>query len=964
MPSFFVFLQAPCTNRIFLTNIMKKYTMNFKQTFCCICLSMIGTMAFAQRTLQGKVTNVNNEPLIDATILVKGTLIGTTTNADGRYNIYVPSGAATLIFSFTGYVSQEVNIGQKTVLNVTLSEGLELDNIVVVGSRNATRTKLETPVPVDIIPVSVVVNEVGQVDLNQILNYAAPSFQSNRQTVADGTDHIDPAQLRGLGPDQVLVLVNGKRRHTSSLVNINGTIGRGSVGTDLSAIPIAAIERVEILRDGAAAQYGSDAIAGVINIVLKKDAELVHANLATGINTAGDGAVTNLGLNYGFKLLDKGFFNISGDFNQRGATNRTSDYTGPIFKSAPSELVYQNEKVPELGNRTRMQADNDTLSKLGLTRKDFRMRVGNSQIRSMGVFFNAVYPLSINAEVYAFGGYNFKQGTAAGFYRLPNDTRVVKDIYPIGYLPEIHSVISDKAATLGVKGSLRGWNLDFANTYGQNQFLFQVENSLNASLLAASPTSFQCGGFSFAQNTTNFDVNRLFGNIQSGMNVAFGGEFRTENYQIIAGEEASYRNYGVVAAPDTLRNASGEITAIVPSTTRTLDRLGRPGGAQVFPGFRPENAVNRYRTNASAYLDVELDATDKWLIEGALRAESYSDFGATANIKAASRYKISTDLAVRGAISTGFRAPALQQRYFNNTSTQFDNRGIPSEIGTFSNDSRIARLLGIPKLKQETSRNLSLGITSRLTRQFDISADIYHIQIQNRIILTGQFEGGNIADILKSANASKAAFFTNAVDTRTTGLDIVADYNAKIPEGSVKVVLAANFNRNEVVKNGDGTPLIHATESLKNYLTTYFNREDQSRLETATPNMKVNLTVNFRQGKWSAMVRNVYFGSVQYVFPAATETDASKWVINTYSGKAESRDQTFGGKVVTDFSVARQLTTQMSFTLGANNVFNIYPDAQTHSENVSYGRFLYSRRVQQFGFNGAYWFGRFVVHIR
>ncbi|MEO0044060.1 MAG: hypothetical protein RL329_3508, partial [Bacteroidota bacterium] len=334
MPSFFVFLQAPCTNRIFLTNIMETYTMNFKQTLCCICLSMIGTMAFAQRTLQGKVTNVNNEPLIDATILVKGTLIGTTTNADGRYNIYVPSGAATLIFSFTGYVSQEVNIGQKTVLNVTLSEGLELDNIVVVGSRNATRTKLETPVPVDIIPVSVVVNEVGQVDLNQILNYAAPSFQSNRQTVADGTDHIDPAQLRGLGPDQVLVLVNGKRRHTSSLVNINGTIGRGSVGTDLSAIPIAAIERVEILRDGAAAQYGSDAIAGVINIVLKKDAELVHANLATGINTAGDGAVTNLGLNYGFKLLDKGFFNISGDFNQRGATNRTSDYTGPIFKSA------------------------------------------------------------------------------------------------------------------------------------------------------------------------------------------------------------------------------------------------------------------------------------------------------------------------------------------------------------------------------------------------------------------------------------------------------------------------------------------------------------------------------------------------------------------------------------------------------------------------------------------------------
>jgi iron complex outermembrane recepter protein len=948
----------------FFTQIMETCTMNFKQALLCFCLSMLGNMVMAQRTLQGKVTNVNSEPLIDATILVKGTLIGTTTNADGRYNIYVPSGASILTFSFTGYVSQEVNIGQKTVLNVTLTEGLELDNIVVVGSRNATRTKLETPVPVDIIPVSVVVNEVGQVDLNQILNYAAPSFQSNRQTVADGTDHIDPAQLRGLGPDQVLVLVNGKRRHTSSLVNINGTVGRGSVGTDLSAIPIAAIERVEILRDGAAAQYGSDAIAGVINIVLKKDAELIHANLATGIHTKGDGSVTNLGLNYGFKLLEKGFFNISGDFNQRGATNRTSDYTGPIFRTAPSELAYQTEKLAELGNRTRMQADDDTLAKLGLTRTDFRMRVGNSHIRSMGAFFNAAYPLSINAEVYAFGGYNFKQGTAAGFYRTPNDGRVVKEIYPMGFLPEIHSVVSDKAATLGLKGSLRGWNLDFANTYGQNTFLFQVENSLNASLLAASPTSFQCGGFSFAQNTTNFDVNRLFGGIRSGMNVAFGGEFRTENYQIIAGDEASYRNYGLVPAPDTVRDAHGVITAVVPSPTRTLDRLGRPGGAQVFPGFRPENAVNRYRTNASAYVDIELDASDKWLIEGALRAESYSDFGATANIKAASRYKISADLAIRGALSTGFRAPALQQRYFNNTSTQFDNRGIPSEIGTFSNDSRIARLLGIPKLKQETSRNFSLGVTSRLTRHFDISADIYHIQIQNRIILTGQFEGGNIADILKSANASKAAFFTNAVDTRTTGLDIVADYDTKMEDGQIKLVFAANFNRNEVVKNGDGTPIIHASDSLKNYLNTYFNREDQSRLEVATPSMKATFTVNVKKGKWSGMIRNVYFGSVQYIFPAATETDANKWVVNTYTGNPESRDQTFGGKIVTDFSISRQLTTQTSFTLGANNVFDVYPDAQTHSENVSYGRFVYSRRVQQFGFNGAYWFGRLIVHIK
>jgi iron complex outermembrane recepter protein len=242
--------------------------------------------------------------------------------------------------------------------------------------------------------------------------------------------------------------------------------------------------------------------------------------------------------------------------------------------------------------------------------------------------------------------------------------------------------------------------------------------------------------------------------------------------------------------------------------------------------------------------------------------------------------------------------------------------------------------------------------------------DIYHIQIANRIILTGQFEGGNIADILKSANASKAAFFTNAVDTRTTGLDIVADYNTKIEDGHIKLVFAANFNRNEVVKNGDGTPMIHASDSLKNYLTTYFNREDQSRLEVATPSMKATFTINAKKGKWSAMIRNVYFGSVQYLFPSAAETDPNKWVVNAYTGNPASRDQTFGGKIVTDFSISRQLTTQTMFTLGANNVFDVYPDAQTHSENVSYGRFVYSRRVQQFGFNGAYWFGRLIVHIK
>ena len=312
--------------------LLRHYLFTFSLVFFTILV------ADAQRTIQGRViTSETSTPLIEATVQVKGTLVGTTTDADGRFSLYVPSGASSLVFNFTGYVSQEVPIGTKTVINVSLSEGLELENVTVIGSRNATRTKLETPVPVDIIPISIIINEVGQVDLNQILNYAAPSFQSNRQTIADGTDHIDPAQVRGLGPDQVLVLINGKRRHQSALVNINGTVGRGSVGTDMSAIPASSIERVEILRDGASAQYGSDAIAGVINIVLKKEVDVLSGTITNGANTFGDGKTTAAAVNYGFKILERGFFSVTGEYVDRGATNRMEAYTGPVFTTAANE---------------------------------------------------------------------------------------------------------------------------------------------------------------------------------------------------------------------------------------------------------------------------------------------------------------------------------------------------------------------------------------------------------------------------------------------------------------------------------------------------------------------------------------------------------------------------------------------------------------------------------------------------
>ncbi|MDP5138987.1 MAG: TonB-dependent receptor, partial [Spirosomaceae bacterium] len=523
----------------------------------------------------------------------------------------------------------------------------------VTGTRSGGRSRIDSPVPVDVIDMKALVESGAQVSLTQILNYVAPSFTSNTQTISDGTDHIDPASLRGLGPDQVLVLINGKRRHTSSLVNINGTFGRGSVGTDLNTIPAMAIERIEILRDGAAAQYGSDAIAGVINIVLKK---------ATGTVT---GAITTGG-------------QLTAEENM--AANRPSRMDG---KSINAALNY-----------------------------GINMRVGQSALRGGALMANMSLPMNKTTEFYAFGGLSARGGNAAGFYRLPFQSRNVTDIYPNGFLPEINSRINDQSLAVGIRGKAAGWNVDFSNTFGQNSFDYLITNTLNASLGASSPTSFDAGGFAFAQNTTNFDLSRKV-DVAKGLNIATGLEFRYENYTVSAGEEASYTNYGLATrigtnpdgTPILLRDNVGPI-----STVFGPDGSARPGGAQVFPGFSPANEVDARRNNIGAYLDLELDATEKWLIGAALRHENYSDFGSTTNWKLSSRYKITDSFALRGAASTGFRAPSLHQQNFNSTSTLFVD-GVPFEVGTFSNDSRVAQLLGIPKLKQEVSTNLSFGFT-------------------------------------------------------------------------------------------------------------------------------------------------------------------------------------------------------------------------------------------------------------
>ncbi len=904
--------------------------------------------ASLDETITGKVTDAQGEALPGVGVAIKGTTRGTVTGVDGSFKISAEKGES-LVFSFVGFVTKEVRIVDNKPLQVVLQESLSvLDEVVVTGTRTSGRTKIETPVPVDVIPLAQVTNTIGQVDINQILTFIAPSFQSARQAISDGTDHVDPAQLRGLGPDQVLVLVNGKRRHQSALVNVNGTVNRGTVGTDMNAIPATAVEKIEILRDGAAAQYGSDAIAGVINIVLKKQ-EGLSGNVSYGSHVTNydknwvinngqnasvnvvDGGTAQVGLNYGLKWGKTGFVNITGEYVQRGETNRSGTYSGAVFPAVNGQNL-----------------DNQLLQERGLTRDDFDMRIGNSRVNGGGIVLNAEKGINDRLTWYAFGGYNNKKGNAAGFYRYPSGVPAavrnnVFQVYPNGFLPEINSNVTDLSFATGLRGKLGEWQFDLSNTFGQNIFDFSVTNSVNYTQALASAnfqTSFDAGGLQFTQNTINADLSRKY-EVLSGLNISFGAEQRWEQFGIRAGEEASYRNYNTSA--------------------------GVPAGAQVFAGFLPANASKNARNSVGMYVDVEQEFTKKLLVTGALRFENYSDFGSTLNYKLAGRYKLAPGIALRASTSSGFRAPSMQQRFYAKTNTLFVSQGgqlVAVESGTFPNDSRPAQILGIPELKQETSRAYTVGATVQLGGKVDITIDAYQIDIQDRIVLTNNFTDGGNAAIraqLQAANATTANFFTNAVDTRSRGIEPVINYNTRFgKDQTLRITLAGAFIQNRVKKDANGQAIIKASQILEQtgQKGNYFNREDQSRIEVANPQDKISLMANYKVGKLGLMVRAVRFGQVVYLDPSINPANPGAFPINALTGQRETLDQTFSPKTTTDVTVNYDLAKGLNLALGVNNLFDVYQDRHIHSNNFSLGRFVYSRRVQQFGFNGRYIFGR------
>ncbi|UOG73604.1 TonB-dependent receptor [Hymenobacter tibetensis] len=772
-----------------------------------LCLSSVA--AFGQgQTLTGQVLDASGRPIVGATVVEKGSNNGTGTGGDGRFTLRARSQSPTLVISSIGFASQEVSAGTGAI-SVRLAEASTgLSEVQIVGSRSQNRSVTDSPSPVDVIDIREVTAKTGQLDVNQLLQFVAPSFNSNRQTGSDGADHVDPASLRGLGPDQTLVLVNGKRQHQSALVNLFGSRGRGNTGTDLNVIPAASIERIEILRDGAAAQYGSDAIAGVINIVLKKTTNELTVSTNYGAYDAKyrfddknfDGGNFNANANYGIKVGEQGgYINATLDYNQREHTQRAN---------VPAED--------------------------GIARRQY----GDPQVKNAAAYLNAKFPISDKAQVYAFGGLNKRRGDSYAWTRFADDDRNVPSIYPNGYDPIITSDIWDGSVVVGLRTQLGAWELDLSNNFGSNRFEYGVENTLNASLGTNSPTKFKAGGFQLQQQVQSLGLTRNYASVLGGLNLAAGAEWRHEWYSLFAGEEASYRNYDPAGTPDSLRRAAG---------------------SQGFPGYQPTDAIKAERDNVGAYVDAELSITPQWLVAAALRYEYYTDFGSTLNYKLATRYNLTEFLTLRGTYSTGFRAPSLAQVNFNSTFTNFI-QGQPVEVLLARNNSAVTQKLGIPSLKQETSNSANIGLTSRIGSSLSLTLDGYYIKIDDRVVLTSQFSSEDpvIGPDLQALNVGQAQFFANAASTESLGLDAVLSHTLALSNGRLNSTLAANFNRLRIDR-------VRTSGRLTGREDEFFGPREQAFVKASAPPSKINLTFDYQLGRFGALLRFVRFADVKLI---------------------------------------------------------------------------------------------------
>lgn len=766
------------------------------------------------------------------------------------------------------------------------AEARTLDTLIVTGTRVSDRTVAESQSPIDIITPEVL-QSTGTTELATALARALPSLNFPRPAVTDGTSGVRPAQLRGLSPDQVLILVNGKRRHISALVNVNGSIGRGSSAVDLNAIPVSAIERVEVLRDGASAQYGSDAIAGVVNIVLKGAGKGGSLAVDVGGYSAGDGGNTQLSGDTGVSFGDgRGFVHVAGQLTQQDETNRAGPYQGT---------------VPNTGN-------NPAVGQVAFV-------YGDPQVDAGAVSANAGFDFSDNVSAYATAIASNRDIVSFAFYRSRNHSSqgaLLAQVYPDGYVPEINQLSQDRSLVAGIKGDTgSGWKWDVSYNYGYNHLKFYTQNSINYSLGASSPHRFYDGALEYTQNVLNADVSKpLEIGLAYPATLSFGAEYRQEKWNQSPGELNSYTG----------------------------------SGAQGFAGFTPVNAVHSDRDSYAAYIGLEADLTEKFSAGIAGRYEDYSDFGSEVSGKLSARYAFTDAVALRATVASGFRAPALAQQYYQVVTSQY-NASLDRffESGTFPATGPVAQALGAEALTAETSLSYGLGLVLQPVDRLYVTIDAYQIDIDDRIVLSSNLLlGGNAAAqaLLASLGVNgvtSARYFTNAADTRTRGVDVIAQYTVPFENSSLALTAGYNYNKTEIQRIAPNPPELTALGA--NLFRV--GRDEQGRIEEGYPRDKATLTAVWKLARW-----DFTFGATRYGEFTTRVSETGNPV----------NDQTYGAKWILDASTSFRPSENWTLTLGADNLLDEYPD-RTIFPNSNSGQFPYSSQSPG-GFNGAYVYGR------
>ena len=927
-----------------------------RKLYNMLALVAISGFMFAQSSVSGTVTDGNGNALFGANVTVEGTASGAATGADGSYSVDgVASGTYTVTASYIGYESASisVNVDGASTANFSLASSAVAGNAVSVLGSRFSRNVDEQAVPVEVI-TELEIRASGFTETNELLQALVPSYNSPKGYITDGSDHMRPATLRGMAPNQTLVLVNGKRRHQGALVHVNGSVGRGSTQVDLNAIPASAIEKIEVLRDGAAAQYGSDAVAGVINLVLKEtggsDVSVTFGqNLSyfeRGYN-AGEGFIDGQDdSTYGWDVNENDGIGYQPYTADRGWARPGVEKV--LKKDGKNLIVHGGTGLNVLGGNLYVSGqfrDGGRTNRAGLDpRRQYfagmdeeerafnreNHRIGAGAFEQVSLMFNGSFPME-RGTLYAFGGMNTRDGESGCYYRRAQDNRTLRAWYPDGFLPLISPTLTDTSMAVGMKGLMsNGMAYDVSVNTGSNEFAWGMVNSHNATAGTGpnQQSEFDLGTLGYSQTTVNVDMStqRDMAGFVGPVSLAFGAEVRMENYEIEAGEEAGYTDYGY----DVLDGPNAGASAAV--------------GCQCLPGLAPANEQDRDREAVSIYAEMSGNVMDELQLDVALRTENYSDFGTTTNGKVAMRYELADGVAARGSFSTGFRAPALQEAYFSSIATNFID-GVPLEVGTFPVDTEAARALGSEDLEPETSTNISAGMTYK-DEQFSLSVDAYQINVDDRISMSETFRGsGATSDMItffeeRGVPASGGRYFFNGINTETKGLDIVASMRHDVAMGSLTLKAAMNFNDTEVTNKDE----LVTPEALAAYTTSdLLGRQNTVRYESSSPKE------NFQ---FSAMLQK----------PTSTlMAKLNRWGEVTIPASSVEREQVLSPRWTVDMEYSFQLNSQVRMALGVNNLLDEYPD-KTVKRNSFNGIFQHSG-YSPFGFSGRYIYTRLDMNL-